>query len=154
MDGLQESSVQGLLSSQLMAEPAPQTPLEQVSPVVQALPSSHDPETFAWTHPMLVSQESLVQTLLSLQEAVMSVWTHPVEVLHESLVQALLSSQLVAPPPTQLPPLQASPVVQALPSLQAAVLSVGPQEPAPSHRSSVQTLPSLVHAEPEAWWFD
>jgi hypothetical protein len=44
--------------------------------------------------------------------------------------------------PTQVPPEQASFVVQALPSLQAAVLGVCVQPIAGSHASVVQTLPS------------
>jgi hypothetical protein len=38
---LQESSVQGFPSSQLVAEPLTHKPLEHVSPVVHAFPSSH-----------------------------------------------------------------------------------------------------------------
>src|SRR5262249_21023240 len=46
----QESSVQGLLSLQLGAAPPTQAPPEQVSLVVQALPSSHGLELGVKTH--------------------------------------------------------------------------------------------------------
>jgi hypothetical protein len=46
------------------------------------------------------------------------VWTAPVDGLHESVVQTLPSSTLSGLPDWQLPPLQTSPVVQALLSLQ------------------------------------
>src|SRR5689334_17238063 len=48
--------------------------------------------------------------------------------------------------PTHAPPLHLSTVVQALPSLQGAVLLVCAQAPAPLQTSSVQTLPSLLQA--------
>src|SRR4029079_11233777 len=95
--GSQESSVQGLLSSQLTAPPGAQAPPAQVSPEVQASPSE--------------------------QGAVLFVWTHPVPGSQESSVQGLLSSQLTAPPGAQAPPAQTSPSVQALPSVQGSVLS-------------------------------
>jgi hypothetical protein len=115
--GSHESSVQALPSSQLGAAPPTQAPPEHVSPVVQAFPSS--------------------------QVAALSVWTQPVAGLQESSVQALASSQSVAPPPTQLPAAQASPVVQGFPSSHDAVLFVWTQPVAGLHESSVQTLPSL-----------
>src|SRR5262249_60610252 len=69
------------------------------------------------------AQPSLcVQALPSLHGAVLLVWTPPVAGLQESLVHGLPSSQLGAAPPTQMPPLQVSLVVQALPSLQALPL--------------------------------
>src|SRR5439155_1630135 len=46
-------------------------------------------------------------------------------------------------PPTHTPPAQVSAVVQALPSVQAAVFGVFTQPVAGSHESSVQTLASL-----------
>jgi hypothetical protein len=64
----------------------------------------------------------VVQALPSLQEAALFVWTQPLAGLQESFVQMLPSSQLAAGPPTQLPASQVSFVVQALPSLQGAVL--------------------------------
>ena len=87
-----------MLSSQFGAEPPTHDPPEQVSEVVQALPSS--------------------------QEAVLFVDTQPVAGTQESSVHVLLSSQLEALPPTQEPAAQVSEVVQALPSSQEEVLFV------------------------------
>src|SRR2546421_714329 len=115
--GSHESSVQGLLSSQLGPVPPTQAPPEQVSPVVQAFPSS--------------------QGLLLL------VNTHPVAGSHVSVVQMLLSLQVGAGPPTHTPPEQVSPVVHALLSSHGAVLFVWTQCPlVASQVSVVQTLPS------------
>jgi hypothetical protein len=50
---------------------------------------------------------------------VFAAWTQPEDGLHESIVQQFPSSQFVGPPELQTPPLQVSPVVQALPSLHA-----------------------------------
>jgi hypothetical protein len=86
--------------------------------------------------------ESSVQGFPSLHDAEMSVCTQPVAGLHESVVQTLPSSQLVADPLTQAPPAQVSPVVQAFPSSQDAVLLVWEQPVAWSHASLVQGFPS------------
>src|SRR6185436_12220926 len=121
--GSQESSVQTLLSLQLVAEPGLQTPRAQTSPSVQALPSE--------------------------QGAVLFVWTQPAPGSHESSVQTLLSSQPVAEPGLQTPRAQTSPSVQALPSEQGAVLFVWTQPVPGSQESSVQTLlSSQLVAEP------
>jgi hypothetical protein len=109
---LQTSSVQPFPSLQSGAAPPTQTPAEQVSDVVQASPSSQATATLVFSQPWAVSQVSAVQTLPS--------------------------SQSGAAPPTQLPAEQVSLVVQALPSLQAAVLSVFAQPVALSQLSSVQ----------------
>src|SRR5437870_4627515 len=69
------------------------------------------------------------------------VCVQPVAGLHASSVQAFPSSQLRGLP-TQAPPLHASPVVQALPSLHGAVLFVWVQPVEGLHPSSVQALPS------------
>jgi hypothetical protein len=70
--GLQESVVQTLPSSVFRGVvPALHAPAAQVSPVVQALPSSHGLVLGVKTQPEPASQESSVQELLSLQ--VMSV---------------------------------------------------------------------------------
>jgi hypothetical protein len=115
--GLQESSVQGLPSLQVRTEPA-QLPLLQMSPVVQELPS--------------------------LQDAALLTCLQPVRRSHESVVQTLPSLQLGAGPPRQAPPLQMSPAVQALPSLQVSVLLTYWQSPVVElHESVVQGLPSL-----------
>ena len=86
---------------------------------------------------------AVVQALPSLQDAVLFVLTQPVDGLHESFVHTLLSLQLGAGPPTQMPPAHVSAVVQALPSLQDAVLFVLTQPVDGLHESFVQTLPSL-----------
>jgi hypothetical protein len=71
--------------------------------------------------------------------------------LQVSVVQALPSLQTMAAPPWQLPPLQASPVVQALPSSHAAALFVWTQPVAGTQESSVHgLLSSQLVAEP-AW---
>jgi hypothetical protein len=128
--GLQASSVQTLPSSQLGAAPPTHNPPEHVSPVVQALPS--------------------------LQGAVLLACVQPVAGLQASSVQTSPSSQLGAVPPTHTPPEHVSPVVQALPSSQGAVLLVCVQPVAGLQASSVQTLPSsqfvgapLTHTPPE-----
>src|SRR5206468_277402 len=127
--GLQESSVQTLPSLQFGGGPPLHDPPPQVSLVVQALPS--------------------------LQEAVLFVWTHPVAGLQESSVQTLPSLQFGGGPPLHDPAPQVSLVVEALPSLQEAVLFVWPHPVAGLQESSVQTLPSLqfgggppMHAPP------
>jgi hypothetical protein len=93
----QESTVQALLSSQLVAGPGTQAPLAHTSPVVQAL--------------------------LSLHGAVLNVLIQaPVPVLQLSVVQTLLSSQLLGVPAVQLPiPSHVSLSVQALLSVQLVV---------------------------------
>jgi hypothetical protein len=166
--GLHESSVQPFPSLQLGGTPPTQLPPEQVSFVVQALPSSHDAVLFVWTQPVAGSQVSSVQTfpssqfgaappaqlppeqvsfvvhaLPSSQGAALSVWTHPVAGSHVSSVQTLPSSQFGGTPPTQLPPEHVSFVVQALPSSQGAELFVCTHPVAGLQESSVQPFPSL-----------
>src|SRR5262245_14132181 len=85
----------------------------------------------------------VVQAFPSLQGAVLLVLTQPVAGLQLSSVQTLPSLQLGAGPGTQLPPLQTSPTVQALPSLQGLVLLLLTQPVAGLQLSLVQTLPSL-----------
>jgi hypothetical protein len=65
--GLHESVVQTLLSLQVTAAPAWHVPPPQLSPIVQALPSSHALVLFVWTHPVVGLQLSSVHGLLSLQ---------------------------------------------------------------------------------------
>lgn len=65
-----------------------------------------------------------VHALPSLHAAVLFVNTHPLAGLHESLVHTLPSLQVSAPLPMHCPPEHVSVVVQALPSLQGAVLFV------------------------------
>ena len=64
---LQLSVVQALPSSQFVAGPPLQLPLEQVSWLVQALPSLHGFEFGVLLQPLLVEQESVVQGLPSPQ---------------------------------------------------------------------------------------
>src|SRR5262249_28798233 len=115
--GSQLSSVQGSLSLQLSFGPPTQLPPEQVSLVVQALPSSHGAVLFACVQPLAALQESVVHTLLSLQSG--------------------------GGPPAQLPPAQWSPVVHALPSSQGAVLLVWTQPVGGVQQRVVHTLLSL-----------
>jgi hypothetical protein len=149
VDGLQLSVVQALLSSQTTAAPAWQMPPPQVSPVVQAFPSSQAIVLFVKTQPASSVQVSVVQGLLSLQirptpgwqvpppqvspvvhglpsshAFVLFVKTQPVAGLQLSVVQTLLSLQTTGVPGLQTPPPQTSPAVQALPSSHALVLLV------------------------------
>jgi hypothetical protein len=114
--GAQASSVQTLLSLQFGAAPPTHVPPEHLSVVVQAFPSS--------------------------QEAVLFACVQPVAGEHESFVQTLLSLQFGAAPPTQVPPAQVSPVVQAFPSSQAMPLLACAQPVAGTQESVVQELPS------------
>src|SRR5438876_760846 len=148
--------------------PPVQVPPLLVSLVVQAWPSLQGAVLLTWTQPVEGLQVSSVQTLPSSQEgagppthrpplqatfvvhmlpslqgAALLVCTQAVAWLQPSAVQGLPSSQVGGAPPTQFPPLQASLVVHALPSLQGAVLLVWTQPVARSQPSSVQPLPSL-----------
>src|SRR5437867_1879335 len=114
--GLQLSVVQTLWSSQLGGGPPTHVPPLHVSLVVQALPSLHGAVLFVWTQPVAGSQLSVVHTFPS--------------------------SQLGAGPPTHVPPLHVSFVVQALPSLHGAVLFVWTQPVAGLQESSVQGVGS------------
>jgi hypothetical protein len=105
------------LSSSQFTDAPPQAPPAQVSLVVHAFPSSQGWELLALVHPVAES--------------------------HPSSVHPLLSSQFGGAPPTQTPKLQTSFVVQALPSLQEALLLVNTQPCAGTQVSVVQTLPSL-----------
>jgi hypothetical protein len=83
-----------------------------------------------------------VQALPSLHGPALLTCAHPVAGLHESSVQVLPSLQSGAGPPTHTPFAQASPVVQALPSLHGTVLAECTQPMAGLHASSVQRFPS------------
>ena len=114
---LQLSVVHALLSLQTTVVPPPHTPLAQASLLVHTLPSSHGPLLAASTQPASASQLSAVHTLPS--------------------------SQLSVPaPPLQVPAPQASPTLQALPSLHPAVLLTYTQPLAESQPSLVHGLPS------------
>jgi hypothetical protein len=165
--GLHESVVQMLLSLQLRATPGWQTPAEQASPMVQALPSLHDAAMLVWAQPVPGSQLSLVQTLLSsqlsagpltqtppehvslvvqtvpsLHGAVLLAFTQPVAGLQESSVQVFPSLQLRGTPGWHAPAEQKSPTVQALPSVQDAATLMCVHPVAGSQASLVHTLPS------------
>ncbi len=141
--------VHGLLSSQTRALPPAQLPVAQVSPLVQALPSSHGAVDAVPIQPEPGSQLSRVQGLPSLQTfsdpalqtppaqtscsvhglpsshgAVLATDLQPSTGSQLSVVQSLPSLQSVALPPAQLPPAHASSLVQGLPSLQGALFGV------------------------------
>jgi len=121
---LQESSVQTLPSLQLKGAPATHCPESlQVSPIVQALASLHDPPvgTGACSHPA-APHVSTVHGFASSQFNGVPA-THPVDVLQVSLpLQTSPSSHTTGAEPVQLPLSHVSPMVQALPSLQGATL--------------------------------
>jgi len=111
-------SVQSAALLQLQLGVPMHTPAAQVSPLLQASPSSQVAAAGRNTQlPDLGSQLSAVQGLLSLQAA-------------------------VAVPGLQAPAAQVSPWVQALPSEHAPLLSLWAQAPCGSQVSSVQGLPS------------
>ena len=118
--GLQESSVQALVSLQTLGLLPTQAPAAQVSTWVQALPS----------------EQVLVLSLTAAQV--------PVAGLQASSVQGLVSSQALGLLPTQVPAAQVSVWVQELPSEQVLVLSlVAAQAPvAGLQASSVQAFKS------------
>src|SRR5436190_421864 len=118
--GSHESAVQALLSAQFLGAPLVQLPPWQLSPVVQALPSSQwVPLCLGW-------------------------YRQPSIASHESVVQGLLSSQERDDPPRHLPlrhesaGVQASPSSQEVPSVAATWL----QPRSASQESSVHGLPS------------
>jgi hypothetical protein len=168
--GLQESSVQGLLSLQFGAGPPLQVPPPHLSFVVQAFPSLHGLVLFVWTQPEAGSHESVVQALPSSQPsagppwqvppphvsfvvqalpslhgAVLGVWMQPVvppkpDGMQESSVHGLLSSQLSGGPPLQVPPPHVSFVVHTFPSSHGSVLFVWTHPKIGSHESVVHGL--------------
>ena len=144
-----------------------QTPPEQISTVLQALPSLHGALLFTVRQPRVWSQKSsvhtfpslhtgggppthipkeqtsfVVQALPSLHGEVLLVKTQPLAGLQVSSVQPFASLQTGGGPPRQTPPEQASPVVHAFPSLQGLVLLMCVQPMVESHPSSVHTFPS------------
>jgi hypothetical protein len=168
--------VHGLLSSHTTALPPPQLPLLQASPAVQASPSLQVAALGRLTQPVLGTQLSSVHGLLSshttalpppqlpllqaspavqaspsLQVAALGRLTQPVPGTQLSSVHGLLSSHTTALPPPQLPLLQASPAVQASPSLQVAALGRLTQPVPGTQLSSVhRLLSSHVAAVPPA----
>ncbi len=160
----QLSLVQGLRSSQLVGPPDWQEPPLQASPAVQGLLSVHGMLLSFCTQPLMGSHESSVQglasaqfraepglhtpathmspsvhKLLSLQKLPLLVLMQPLAWSQLSSVQGFLSSQFKDAPPTQLPPEQASAVVQALPSVQGPLRGALTQPTLTSQESLVQT---------------
>jgi len=135
---MQLSTVHGLLSLQFRVPPATQLPLAQVSLYVHGSLSlqAHAP----WTHLLAPAQSvSYLQTLAD------GLKTQPVWALQLSAVQVLLSLQVLAAPAWHMPPLQRSPVVQALPSSQATS-----HTPNGELAGMTQVAPALHEAKPKA----
>ena len=107
---------------------------------VHALPSSQF--TAAPPHLPPLQMSPLVQAFASLQATVLGVFLQPLATSQLSSVHGLLSSQTTGLPAAQVPPLQASPLVQAEPSSQGAELLKDRQPLVPSHTSVVQAFPS------------
>ena len=163
----QESMVHGLPSPQFTPPPDLHAPLEQLSPLVQALPSLQVPPMALWVQPLVVSQPSAVQTLPSSQPIAVPLQlpclhaslavqalpsaqgmpsrlacSQPTALSQLSLVHGLPSSQSMALPDTHLPPLQPSPSVQAVPSLHGSLLALCTQPTASLQLSLVHGLSS------------
>src|SRR4030095_11774215 len=108
---------------------------------VHRFPSSHDGACASKQAPPFPRSPS-VQRFPSSHGLVLGVKTHPEDGSHASSVQGFSSAQLRNPSPLQRPPWQISSVVQALPSLQGAVLLVWTHPVAGLHPSSVQGFAS------------
>lgn len=152
----QASTVQGLLSLQTVALPGAQVPLAHKSLTVQALPSVQALPVSAVKAHLPAVQALLVQALLSSHslaarqlppQPLMALATHKPDLASQlSMVQGSLSSHGKTPLPVQLPPVQASDVVQVLPSLHGKPLVTGTKPQAPvvvTQASLVQALLSL-----------
>ena len=165
---LQESVVHGLPSLQLSEPPDVHRPPEQVSPVVQALPSVQGTLLAVYLQPVAATQASSVQVLPSLhvmavprqapaahlsaevqalpssQAATELANTQlPLAASQESDVHGLESLQFLTAPGTQPEAAQMSPTVQGLPSEQGLALAVCVQPVTGLQLSSVQALLSL-----------
>ena len=158
--GSQTSSVQGLPSVQSTSVPAVQTPSLQVSPTVHTLPSAS--QGLSWLAssglqlPLTGSQMLTVHALpvppqVTMVPGLMAQTPVPVDLSQKSVpLQKLPSSWLahspslmhphVLLPPTQVPRLHVSPLVQSLPSSQLTALLVWAQPLAGRHASLVQAL--------------
>ncbi len=162
------STVQGLPSLHTFASPGAHLPPIHASLSVHTEPSEHGTVLALWAQSATASHESVVQispssqlfeipatqlellqkslivhTLLSLQPPALAANTQPLALLQLSSVHTLPSSQPSAEPPKHVPPLQASLVVHALPSLQGAELLATTQPLLTSQLSSVQGFKSL-----------
>jgi len=165
--GAHSSSVHGLASLQLRAEPPWQEPSRHVSPVVHASSSVQVAALAKNTQPATTSQLSsvhglasshtigapamhaefwqlspVVQASPSSQPDVFGACSQPLAGLHRSDVHGLASSQSTAFIPAQAPSRHASPVVQTFPSSHAALLAVLAQPVATLQESSVHGLES------------
>jgi hypothetical protein len=137
-------------SSQSTLDPPPQAPPEQVSPVLQASPSSHGDVLSVATQFPAPSHLSSVHEFPSSEHGV------PAATKQSSSVSLQPSAHSV--PPAQgspvwfahVPPLHVSLPLQNRPSLQGSALLTAAQFPAPSHSLSVHSLPSSVHEVPDA----
>src|SRR3972149_491207 len=169
------SSVHTLPSLQKLGAPDVHTPSLQMSPKVQASPSSQGLLLFVNVHPLTESHVSSVHTFPSLQElgapdvhtpslqmstkvqafpssqgAILFVFVHPLTESQASSVHILPSSQGIGAPDVHTPLLQVSNEVQTFPSSQRLLLFVYLHPVRRSHVSSVHTLPSsqlLGHSE-------
>jgi hypothetical protein len=92
-----------------------------------------------------------VQAFPSSQAFELSVCTQPDAGLQLSSVQELPSLQIVGPPARHVPPVQESPVVQALPSSQGPRTPVKTQPVEGLQVSAVQILPSSQVAAAPEW---
>src|SRR3989304_960577 len=160
------SSVHTLPSLQKLGAPDVHTPSLQMSPKVQASPSSQGLLLFVNVHPLTESHVSSVHTLPSLQEigapdvhtpslqmspkvqafpssqgAILFVFVHPLTESQASSVHILPSSQGLGAPDGHTPLLQTSNEVQTFPSSQRLLLFVYLHPVRGSHESSVHTLP-------------
>ena len=118
--GLQLSTVHAFPSLQTRVAIPVQPPLEQKSPIVQALPSLQFALLFTYPHaPVATSQVSVVHTLLSLQ--------------------------FFGVPAAQVPAAQTSLRVQGFPSSHAAVLLTKPQPVVAEQNGVVHGLLSSGH---------
>jgi len=167
MAGSHASSVHTLPSAHVTGPPAWHTPSRHVSPVVQALPSLQGAVLLVWTHPVAGLHPSSVHGFASSQlgsiPARHTPWRHvswsvhalpssqglmfggkmqPMDGSHASSVHTLPSVHVTGPPAWHTPSRHVSPVVQALPSLQGAVLLVWTHPVAGLHPSSVQGFAS------------
>jgi hypothetical protein len=140
--GAQVSSVHGFVSAQFGGAPPWQVPPEQVSVVVQALPSSQALVLFAcWQEPAL--HVSSVQGLLSLQS---------VPVVHSGgAVSVPASVPGSGFPPVQTPPLQVWPALQVIPHWPQFVPSVIVSTHAAPHLD-VPPVQLSWQAPPEQTW--
>jgi hypothetical protein len=137
--GEQASTVQGLPSSQLTSAPA-HWPLLHTSLFVQAFPSLQVGRMQAL--PPSQSASDLHAAAFVAHLPVSGVMVQPMAGSHDDDVHCVPAGHVIGTP-AQVPFVQASPCVQALPSLQEAVLFTNLQPVAVSQESFVQGFWSL-----------